>query len=126
MLRSRMTASSSAVSTPHPEYRTRLKVLTNRIPWARDAAAPIPTSSSPPNTLVTAFDAAYPGTLPVLNQSALKLAIRAALALGCQIHPESRFDRKHYFYPDLPAGYQITQKYGKYTNAICSLIDEIA
>ncbi|SPC66292.1 related to PET112 - putative glutamyl-tRNA(Gln)amidotransferase subunit B, mitochondrial precursor [Ustilago sp. UG-2017b] len=75
------------------------------------STAQLPTSSSPPNTLVTAFDAAHPGTFPTLNRSALRLAVRTALALNCQIHPESRFDRKHYFYSDLPAGYQITQKY---------------
>lgn len=75
------------------------------------STAELPTPSTPPNTLVTAFDAAHPGTLPTLNRSALRLAARTALSLNCQIHAESRFDRKHYFYSDLPAGYQITQKY---------------
>lgn len=69
-----------------------------------------------PNTVVSAFDAAHPGTLPTLNQSALRLAIGTALALNCVVHSESRFDRKHYFYPDLPAGYQITQKYSPLAN----------
>ncbi|SPO32730.1 related to PET112 - putative glutamyl-tRNA(Gln)amidotransferase subunit B, mitochondrial precursor [Ustilago trichophora] len=80
------------------------------------STAPLPTPSSPPNTLVTAFDAAHPGTFPTLNRSALRLAARTALALNCRVHPESRFDRKHYFYSDLPAGYQITQKYAPLAN----------
>lgn len=80
------------------------------------STAELPTPSSPPNTLVTAFDAAHPGTFPTLNLSALQLAVRTALALNCQVHPESRFDRKHYFYSDLPAGYQITQKYAPLAN----------
>ncbi|CBQ69742.1 related to PET112-putative glutamyl-tRNA(Gln)amidotransferase subunit B, mitochondrial precursor [Sporisorium reilianum SRZ2] len=78
--------------------------------------AELPTPSTPPNTLVTAFDAAHPGTFPTLNRSALRLAARTALALNCKVHHESRFDRKHYFYSDLPAGYQITQKYAPLAN----------
>ncbi|HZF69111.1 MAG TPA: Asp-tRNA(Asn)/Glu-tRNA(Gln) amidotransferase subunit GatB [Gemmatirosa sp.] len=50
-----------------------------------------------------------PGTLPVLNARAVELAVRTALALGCDVQPISVFARKHYFYPDLPRGYQITQ-----------------
>src|SRR5690606_13074205 len=52
---------------------------------------------------------ALPGALPVLNAEALRLAVRAALALGLAIAPESVFARKNYFYPDLPKGYQISQ-----------------
>lgn len=51
-----------------------------------------------------------PGVLPVVNAAAVELALRLALALGCDVAAESRWDRKHYFYPDLPKGYQITQK----------------
>ena len=51
-----------------------------------------------------------PGTLPVLNQEAVHQALRTALALGCHINKVSRFERKHYFYCDLPQGYQITQQ----------------
>ncbi|KAF8231413.1 glutamyl-tRNA amidotransferase [Tricholoma matsutake] len=65
----------------------------------------------PPNTHVSTFDAAFPGTLPKLNQKCVDLALRTALALQCDIQPRSSFDRKHYFYSDLPAGYQITQQY---------------
>ncbi len=52
-----------------------------------------------------------PGATPVINPEAVKFALRAGLALGCEISRISRFDRKHYFYPDLPKGYQITQFY---------------
>ncbi|KAK9899623.1 hypothetical protein P389DRAFT_139811 [Cystobasidium minutum MCA 4210] len=64
-----------------------------------------------PNTHVQVFDAALPGALPILSGEPVGLAMRAALALGCTIHRKSKFDRKHYSYPDLPAGFQITQKY---------------
>ncbi len=63
-----------------------------------------------PNTLVCPVCLGLPGSLPVLNQKALELGIRAALALGGRIAPRLLFDRKNYFYPDLPKGYQITQK----------------
>ncbi|KAF8318159.1 glutamyl-tRNA amidotransferase [Clavulina sp. PMI_390] len=65
----------------------------------------------PPNTRVSLFDAAFPGTLPTLNPRAVELGVRAAIALNADIQPTSSFDRKHYFYVDLPSGYQITQKY---------------
>lgn len=52
-----------------------------------------------------------PGTLPVLNQAAVEGALRAGLALGCEITPAQRFDRKNYFYPDLPKAFQISQLY---------------
>jgi aspartyl-tRNA(Asn)/glutamyl-tRNA(Gln) amidotransferase subunit B len=64
---------------------------------------------APPNTLVCPVCLALPGALPVLNAHAVELAIRAALALECNVHSTSVFARKHYFYPDLPKGYQISQ-----------------
>jgi len=64
---------------------------------------------APPNTLTCPVCTAQPGALPVLNGEALELALRAALALGCAVQPTSKFDRKHYFYCDLPKGYQISQ-----------------
>ena len=62
-----------------------------------------------PNTLVCPVCAGYPGALPALNESALGLAIKTALALNCEIPENSKFDRKNYFYPDLPMGFQISQ-----------------
>src|SRR5919106_2627068 len=64
---------------------------------------------APPNTHVCPVCLGYPGALPVLNQAAVDLAVKAALALDCTIHERSIFARKHYFYPDLPKGYQISQ-----------------
>ncbi len=62
-----------------------------------------------PNELVCPVCLGYPGTLPVTNQHAIDLAIRLALALGCEVRRRSVFARKNYFYPDLPKGYQISQ-----------------
>jgi len=62
-----------------------------------------------PNTHVCPVCLGLPGALPVANGEAIKLAVRAALALGCTVHPKSIFARKNYFYPDLPKGYQISQ-----------------
>ena len=64
-----------------------------------------------PNSCVSPVDYALPGMLPRLNGEAIKLAIRAGAAMNAKINPSSRFDRKHYFYPDSPKGYQITQFY---------------
>ncbi len=64
---------------------------------------------APPNTLVCPVCLGLPGALPVLNRQAVALALRAALATGCTVHPVSVFERKNYFYPDLPKGYQISQ-----------------
>ena len=64
-----------------------------------------------PNSCVSPIDYALPGMLPVLNKAAVKKAVRAGLAMNCKINLTSRFDRKHYYYPDLPKGYQITQMY---------------
>ncbi|KAF5303968.1 hypothetical protein FQA39_LY01753 [Lamprigera yunnana] len=65
---------------------------------------------SPVNRNVSLFDAATPGTLPVLNKRCVEAAVTTALALNCRVNAISMFDRKHYFYSDLPAGYQITQQ----------------
>jgi aspartyl-tRNA(Asn)/glutamyl-tRNA(Gln) amidotransferase subunit B len=62
-----------------------------------------------PNTQVSVVDAALPGTLPVLNQKAVELAMKFAFAVNANLSQNSVFARKHYFYPDLPKGYQISQ-----------------
>ncbi len=67
------------------------------------------TFGAPPNTHVCPVCLGFPGALPVLNRTAVDYAVRAALALGCDIHEQSIFARKNYFYPDLPKGYQISQ-----------------
>ncbi len=64
---------------------------------------------APPNTNICPVCLGLPGALPMPNEHALKLAVRAALGLGCTVHPRSLFARKNYFYPDLPKGYQISQ-----------------
>ena len=66
---------------------------------------------SEPNTNVSLVDAAMPGMLPVPNAECVKQAVRTGLAIDAQIHRWSRFDRKNYFYADLPQGYQISQLY---------------
>ena len=62
-----------------------------------------------PNSQACAIDLGLPGTLPVLNEEAVKMAVKFGLAVGATIAKKSVFDRKNYFYPDLPKGYQISQ-----------------
>ncbi|MBW2279789.1 MAG: Asp-tRNA(Asn)/Glu-tRNA(Gln) amidotransferase subunit GatB [Deltaproteobacteria bacterium] len=83
----------------HAQLRTRAKLF---------SAAPN-VFGDEPNSNTTEVELGMPGVLPVINERAVELALRAALALGCDVHHESRFARKHYFYPDLPKGYQISQ-----------------
>jgi Asp-tRNA(Asn)/Glu-tRNA(Gln) amidotransferase B subunit len=66
-------------------------------------------ASSGPNSAVALFDAGHPGTLPRLNRACVDQALRAGMALRCALPPVSAFERKHYNYPDLPLGYQVTQ-----------------
>ncbi len=68
-----------------------------------------------PNRHISEISLGYPGTLPFLNEKQVELAVRLGLALGCEINLRSTFDRKNYFYADLPKGYQITQE----KNPIC-------
>src|SRR5213079_3778709 len=62
-----------------------------------------------PNAHVSLVDAAMPGMLPVINEACIKQAVRTGLGLAARINLKSVFDRKNYFYPDLPQGYQISQ-----------------
>jgi aspartyl-tRNA(Asn)/glutamyl-tRNA(Gln) amidotransferase subunit B len=84
----------------HVQLKTKTKLFAAVNNDARDAE---------PNTLVSHICFGLPGALPVLNREAVRLAARAAFALGTRPSSFSKFDRKHYFYPDLPKGYQISQ-----------------
>lgn len=84
----------------HVQLKTKTKLFSGVANDARGAE---------PNTLISPICLGLPGTLPVLNGMAVDLAIKAGLALRAEIAEISHFDRKHYFYPDLPKGYQITQ-----------------
>ena len=64
---------------------------------------------APPNSQVSLIDAAMPGMLPVINEECIAQAVRTGLGLNAKINLRSVFDRKNYFYPDLPQGYQISQ-----------------
>ncbi len=63
------------------------------------------------NSQVSFVDAGFPGMLPVINRECVAQAVRTGLGLNAQVNPWSRFDRKNYFYADLPQGYQISQLY---------------
>jgi aspartyl-tRNA(Asn)/glutamyl-tRNA(Gln) amidotransferase subunit B len=88
-----------------------IQLSTNTKLFCGDSAA----FGGSPNTHVSPITLAHPGTLPVLNKTAIEYAVKLGLALGCEINRHSFFDRKHYFYPDLPKGYQTSQN----TNPIC-------
>jgi aspartyl-tRNA(Asn)/glutamyl-tRNA(Gln) amidotransferase subunit B len=81
------------------------QLLTQSKIFSQDAAS----FGQPPNTNVSPVSLGHPGTLPVLNKAAVEFALRMGLATHCHIRPVSLFARKHYFYPDLPKGYQISQ-----------------
>ena len=83
----------------HAELKTRTKIFCS---CPTDAGAE-------PNTHVCPVCLGLPGVLPTLNRRVVELAVRAGLALNCDVSRYSKFDRKNYFYPDLPKGYQVTQ-----------------
>lgn len=64
---------------------------------------------APPNTNTSVIELGYPGVLPVVNKKAIEFAMKAAMALNCEVATETKFDRKNYFYPDNPKAYQISQ-----------------
>ncbi len=88
----------------HVELATQTKMFSR----SRNVAHPDHFNAEP-NTLVDPVVAGLPGALPVMNKRAVELAMRVGLALNCDIAPVSVWDRKNYFYPDLPKGYQISQ-----------------
>jgi len=73
-------------------------------------------TDAPVNSLLCPVCLGMPGALPVINEHAVELAVKAALALHCHINPSARFDRKNYAYPDLPKGYQISQHFSPLGN----------
>lgn len=83
----------------HCELNTNTKIFSNSINGYGKTA----------NSNVNVVDLGYPGTLPTLNMEVIRLALKAALILNCEINKEMHFDRKNYFYPDNPKNYQITQ-----------------
>lgn len=88
----------------HVELSTQTKMFSN----APNPAA-LDDAHVEPNTLITPLCLGLPGSLPVVNGTAIRYSISLGLALGCQIAPVSRFSRKNYFYPDLAKNYQISQ-----------------
>ncbi|KAJ3551097.1 hypothetical protein NM688_g4936 [Phlebia brevispora] len=91
----------------HAQIKSREKLFSNT--WTSDL-------DEAPNTHVSPYDAAFPGTLPRLNPKCVELGVRTAIALNAQVNHRSAFDRKHYFYHDLPSGYQITQHYAPFAS----------
>lgn len=85
----------------HCELKTHTKMF---------SAAPVSFGEAP-NTCVNEIDLGMPGALPCLNQHAVELALRACMATHCEIDPLVKFDRKNYYYSDLPKGFQITQQF---------------
>ncbi|MDG4658416.1 Asp-tRNA(Asn)/Glu-tRNA(Gln) amidotransferase subunit GatB [Ectobacillus antri] len=83
----------------HVELKTKSKIF---------SASPN-AFGAPPNTQTSVIELGYPGVLPVLNKEAVEFAMKAAMALNCEVATETKFDRKNYFYPDNPKAYQISQ-----------------
>jgi aspartyl-tRNA(Asn)/glutamyl-tRNA(Gln) amidotransferase subunit B len=105
---------TAAIATPTPaaiQYETIIGLethcqLSTETKIFSDSSAKFTTD---PNVNIDPICLGMPGVLPVLNQKVLEYAVKACMALNCQVAPYSKFDRKQYFYPDLPKNYQITQ-----------------
>ena len=83
----------------HVELNTKSKVFSKALA----------SYGSKPNTNINVIDLGYPGTLPTLNKEVVRQAIKVAIILNCNLNKVMHFDRKNYFYPDVPKNYQITQ-----------------
>ncbi len=98
--------------SPHPNYElwvgleTHAQIASNTKLFSGASTSFL----AAPNSRAAFFDAALPGTLPRLNRKCVEQTVRTGLALGGTISPVSRFDRKHYYYCDMPLGFQITQQ----------------
>ncbi|CAG8577198.1 1233_t:CDS:10, partial [Paraglomus brasilianum] len=114
---SRRHISSKSMAQKHGLYHERFEaVIGLEIHAQINSKSKLFSSSSasfnkPVSSNVSVIDAAFPGTIPKLNKKCVDLAVATAFALSGEVQRTSSFDRKHYFYPDLPAGYQITQHY---------------
>jgi aspartyl-tRNA(Asn)/glutamyl-tRNA(Gln) amidotransferase subunit B len=93
----------------HVELSTQTKMFSDAPNPAAAGGAAEERTAAQPNTAITPVDLGLPGSLPVVNEQAVRYSISLGLALGCQIAPSSKFARKNYFYPDTPKNYQISQ-----------------
>lgn len=91
------------------EVHVELSTVTKMFSPAPNPAYAGAGEKAEPNTMIATVDLGLPGSLPVVNEQAVRYSISLGLALGCQIAPSSRFARKNYFYPDLAKNYQISQ-----------------
>ncbi len=101
----------TAATTTKTEYEAIIGLETHvQLNTATKIFSPVSTEfGATPNSNISPICLGYPGVLPVLNESVLESAVKACLAINCRVAPYSKFDRKHYFYPDLPKNYQISQ-----------------
>lgn len=112
------TESTAAVTAAHPKYEVVIGLEVHvQLKTNSKLFDPSPNSfGDEPNMNISPICLGLPGALPVLNERAVEYAIKLGLALNCEIAPITKFDRKQYFYPDLPKGYQISQ----YDMPICA------
>ena len=101
----------TAATATQTEYEAIIGLETHvQLNTATKIFSPVSTEfGATPNSNISPICLGYPGVLPVLNEKVLESAVKACLAINCQVAPYSKFDRKHYFYPDLPKNYQISQ-----------------
>lgn len=103
------------IASSNEQFRVKIgleihaRILSNAKLFSAAETSTLVNSSA--NSKASFFDAALPGTMPTLNRRCVESAILTGLALNCKINSLSYFERKHYFYPDMPLGYQITQQH---------------